>query len=315
MPDYKWTRKGLLLPVKAGHQWWASHAQSPTVLALSSRLWRIYFAGRDAGNLSSMMAVDVDPLDGMRILAEHLDAIMVPGPPGTFDSSGLGPSCALIIGGRIHLYYSGIYPRLDVRTQLAIGLAISDDGLTFERISPGPVRGIGPKDPYFVSTPFVSAIEGGYRMWYTSGTGWMDVDGSREPVYGIRSCISEDGILWETGSSLCLHEDADEGASLTRPWVTQGDDGMRLWYSRRGKQFRNGGNEAYRLFSRRINARGDIVGEAEPVIFSNSPVAGDFDSWMQAYGCVMQCASGEVMFYNGNGFGQDGIGWATRDLR
>jgi hypothetical protein len=28
----------------------------------------------------------------------------------------------------------------------------------------------------------------------------------------------------------------------------------------------------------------------------------------------MQRPSGDVMFYNGNGFGEAGIGWATRDL-
>jgi hypothetical protein len=142
----------------------------------------------------------------------------------------------------------------------------------------------------------------------------MEVRGNLEPVYDLRSCVSEDGILWETGSRLCLCDGTDNGVSLTRPWVTQEADGMRLWYSRRGQDFRNGGSEAYRLFSRRIDARGDIIGEAEPVIFSNPPAEGDFDSWMQAYSCVMRRDSGDVMFYNGNGFGEAGIGWATRDL-
>ncbi len=115
MPDHqrKWTRRGLLVSVKAGG-WWGSHAQSPTVLALSPRLWRIYFAGRNSDNLSSILAVDVDPQDGMRVLDEHLDPLLEWGPPGSFDSTGLGPSCALMIGGRVHLYYSGVYPRNDV---------------------------------------------------------------------------------------------------------------------------------------------------------------------------------------------------------
>ncbi|MER9581450.1 hypothetical protein [Mesorhizobium sp. M0276] len=245
---------------------------------------------------------------------EHLDPILEWGPSGTFDCSGLGPSCALMIDGRVHLYYSGIYPRTDVSFQISIGLATSEDGLSFKRAFTGPIRGIGPVDPYFVSTPFVGAVEGGYRMWYASGTGWANVRGVLEPDYILRSCFSPDGMMWETRSSVVLGDDLGDGISQTRPWITQDAGGMRLWYSRRGRDFRAGGNEAYRLFSRRINIPDGAVGEAEPVVFSNPPTTGEFDNWMQAYCCVMQCASGEVMFYNGDGFGEAGIGWATRDL-
>ncbi|MGX5828726.1 hypothetical protein [Mesorhizobium sp. 43Arga] len=316
MPDHqrKWTRRGLLVSVKAGQGWWASHAQSPTVLALSPRLWRIYFAGRNSDNRSSILAVDLDPQDGMCVLDEHLDPILEWGPTGSFDCTGLGPSCALVVGGRVHLYYSGIYPRVDVRSQTAIGLAVSDDGLSFERAFAGPIRSIGPADPYFVSTPFVSAVEGGYRMWYTSGIGWTGTKGTLEPDYVLRTCFSPDGMLWETGSSVVLCDDLGDGISQTRPWITHEAGGMRLWYSRRGRDFRASGKEAYRLFSRRMDARTGTVGEAEPVIFSNPPAAGEFDSSMQAYCCIMQRPSGDVMFYNGNGFGEAGIGWATRDL-
>ncbi|WP_156938334.1 hypothetical protein [Mesorhizobium sp. WSM3626] len=316
MPDHqgKWTRHGLLVSVKVGHGWWASHAQVPTALAFSSRLWRIFFAGRNKDNRSSILAVDVDPQNGMRVVGEHLDPIMEWGPSGTFDCSGLGPSCALMVDGRVRLYYSGIYARNDVSFQIAIGLAISGDGVSFKRAFAGPIRGIGPVDPYFVSTPFVDAVEGGYLMWYASGTGWVNVKGVLEPDYVLRSCVSPDGMIWEVGSSIVLPDDLGDGVSHTRPWLTHEVGGVRLWYSRRGRDFRAGGNEAYRLFSRRIDTRDGTVGEAEPVIFSNPPTLDDFDSWMQAYCCVMRCANRDVMFYNGNGFGEAGIGWATRDL-
>jgi hypothetical protein len=38
-------------------------------------------------------------------------------------------------------------------------------------------------------------------------------------------------------------------------------------------------------------------------------VDGDFDSWMQAYGCVMPHGDDLIMIYNGNGFGGSGFGW------
>jgi hypothetical protein len=51
-------------------------------------------------------------------------------------------------------------------------------------------------------------------------------------------------------------------------------------------------------------------GAAEPVIFENAPQAADFDSWMQAYPCVLTDGDDLVMFYNGDGFGVGGFGWA-----
>ena len=314
-----WTRHGLLLPVKPSHGWWKSHAQSPTVLVISPRLWRIYFAARNADNRSSILAVDVDPQDDMRVRAEHFDPMLADGPRGTFDCNGLGPSCALVIDGRVHLYYSGVQPRSDVRFQIAIGIAVSDDGLAFERKFAGPVRGIGPTDGYFVSTPFVCAIEGGYRMWYTSGTGWTQCNAELEPTYVLRSCRSRDGLVWETCSSLVLPDDSNGRYSLTRAWITPEADpvaprgSLRLWYSRRGQDFRANGNECYRLLSCRLDVRGDFAGDVQPVMFDKPPATGDFDSWMQAYACVVRTASREVMFYNGDEFGKSGIGWATRD--
>jgi hypothetical protein len=309
-----WTRHGLLLPVKPSHRWWKSHAQSPTVLVVSPRRWRIYFAGRDGGNRASILAVDVDPRNDMRVLAEHLDPMLADSPRGTFDCAGLGPSCALPIDGRVQLFYSGVQPRSDVKFQIAIGLAVSDDGLSFERKFVGPIRSIGPTDPYFVSTPFVRPVEGGYRMWYTSGTGWEEHDGTLEPTYVLRSCRSRDGIVWETGSSLVLPDDADGRFSQTRPWISRDNDSLRLWYSQRGRNFRSSGDEGYRLYSCRLGVHGDFAGDVQPVVFDNPPAAGEFDSWMQAYACVMRTESREILFYNGDEFGKAGIGWATRSL-
>ena len=85
-PAQRWRREGLLVSVKAGHPWWRTHAQLPTALPLSDRLWRIYFTARDSDNRSRILAVDVDPGDKMRVLAEYFDPpVLDLGPPGAFD--------------------------------------------------------------------------------------------------------------------------------------------------------------------------------------------------------------------------------------
>ncbi len=310
MSPLLWHREGLLVAVKQNHPWWVSHAQMPTALPLSDRLWRIYFGARDCDNCTRSLAVDLDPGDNMRIVAEHFDPLLDRGPPGAFDHEGASPSAVLDVDGQVRLYYVGVVVRKDVRSHAGIGLAVSDDGLIFRKPFRGPVHGTGPFDPYFSSAPVVRRNERGYRMWYVGGTEWRQVKGVLDPFYEIRTTHSPDGLIWDARSETAVPQQPAWIAGLGRPWITQQHDGLRLWFSRRGKAYRVAGDDAYRLMSVRVEERGICVGQVEPVMFDNRPAAGDFDSWMQAYACVLPYKDDLIMFYNGDDFGRGGFGWA-----
>jgi hypothetical protein len=256
-----------------------------------------------------MLAVDLDPGDRMRVVAEYLDSLLDCGPPGTFDHGGASPSAALWVDGQVRLYYIGVSRREDVRGQTAIGLAVSDDGLTFRKAFSGPVHGIGPFDPCFTTAPTVRRMREGYRMWYVSGTEWRPVHGKMEPFYEIRSTHSSDGFIWDARSQTTIALRAP-AAGYGRPWVAEGNDGLRLWFSRRGEVYRGVGDGAYRLASILADEHGGFSGAAEPVAYENPPETSDFDSWMQAYACVVPHRDDLIMFYNGDDFGRTGFGWA-----
>ena len=304
-----WQRHGLLVSVKPGHPWWRSHAQLPTILPISDRLWRVYFAARDAHNRSRIVAVDVDPADEMRVVAEHLEPLLDRGDLGAFDCEGVLPSCALATEGEIRLYYIGVALRRDVPWQTAIGLAVSEDGINFRRVTPGPVLAVGPYDRYFTTTPTVLRDATGYRMWYSGGTQWYEVDGRSEANYEIRLCRSSDGVIWDHRTKAILPADIMNGAGVGRPWVTKTASGYRMWFGGRGASYREASEGAYRLYSVAIEGD-DATRMAERMLFKNPPVDGDFDSWMQAYPSVAAYGRDLIMFYNGNDFGCDGFGWA-----
>jgi len=306
----RWRREGLLVAVKRDHPWWVSHAQMPTVLPLSDRLWRVYFAARDRSNRSRILAVDLDPSNDMQIVAEHFDPLLDLGPPGAFDHMGVGPSVALMVDGQVRLYYTGIFVRQDVRIQSAIGLAISDDGLNFRRPFRGPVFSTGPFDPFFSAACTVLRSPEGYRMWYTSGTDWRMVNGQLDYFYEIRTTRSANGLTWDPSSDAAVSLEAPADAGLVRPWITETRHGRRLWFSRRGVSHHGPGEGAYHLVSVPADARQSFAGQRERVQFENPPVAGDFDSWMQAYACIVSHCDEWIMFYNGDDFGQSGFGWS-----
>ena len=310
MPRPLWHREGLLVSVKANHPWWVSHAQLPTALPLTDRLWRVYFGARDCDNRARVLAIDLDPSANMRIVAEHFNPLLDRGSLGAFDHEGVTPSAAVNIDGQIRLYYIGVSVRKDVRSQTSIGLAVSDDGLTFRRPFAGPAYGTGPFDPYFNSAPAVRKTVQGFRMWYVGGAAWREVNGELEPFYEIRTTHSADGMIWSAHSQTAVGLEPPSVAGLGRPWNIEEAQEERLYFSRRGENYRTAGDGAYRLMSVRVNDQGVAVGDAEPVEFDNPPAPGDFDGWMQAYACIAPYGGDLIMFYNGDDFGRAGFGWA-----
>jgi hypothetical protein len=304
-----WRREGRIFSPPALHGWWESHAQVPTVLPLGDRLWRVFFAARDNKPSSRVLCVDIDPGDGFRAIRLHPDPVLSPGSVGAFDHDGVIPSTALAVDGRVYLYYIGVHRRLDVPFQLGIGLAVSYDGLGFRRLCAGPVLSTGPRDPFSSTAPCVRQTAKGFEMWYSSFVDWRSVDGAIEPFCSLRRAYSEDGVIWRLDNELTLDLEDLPAASLARPWVVGDGAGLRLWFSSRGaSRFRGPGETAYRLYSATL-PYGDGW-TPEELKFENPPGPDDWDSWMQAYGCVIPLGEDLIMIYNGNGFGRNGFGYA-----
>lgn len=308
-----WTRRGCLLTV-VPEGWWHSHAQAPTPLVLGPRHWRLYFGGRGRDNRAQILFVDVDPADDFRVLDLCRVPVLDLGPPGSFDSAGQNASTALLRNGEVHLYYTGMHLRRDVPYGMGVGLAVSADGRQFRRLVPGPVLGTGPMDPQCSSVAHVLDRPEGSVAWYTSIAGWVTgSDGEVDPVYGLASAVSSDGIFWRRRAAEVPHDDTHMG--LARPCLTRVGGAPVLFYARRGGQgFRSDPAKAYRLVSQPLAEDGTPLAPAEELRFANPPRPGEGDDFMQTYPSVMPLGGGHVLFYNGNGFGAGGIFWATSGL-
>jgi hypothetical protein len=302
---------GLICGVAEGHAWWRSHAQLPSVLPLAEDCWRVFFSARDEGNRSRVLAIDLDPTAGMAVRARHFDTLLDRGALGAFDHEGLVTSQAVASPEGVLLYYTGITQRRDVRTAAAIGVAVSADGLRFERPFPGPVFSQGPHDPCFTAAPMLHQVGDERRLYYISGIGWDTAAGALEPHYGVRLLRSADGMIFSNLSEPVLADAGPDTYSIGRPWVARWRGQDRLWFSLRGIRFRADGDQPYHIASCALDGRGLAHGPFERVNFVNPPQPGDFDSWMQAYACLIPHGDRLIMFYNGDGFGAGGFGWAV----
>ena len=146
-----------------------------------------------------------------------------------------------------------------------------------------------------------------WRLWYASGTGWVTIDGRLEPLYRIRHATSRDGISWSRDSADPIRA-LDALETTSRPAIIREGALYRMWFSYRGSVGYRGGPGSYRI-GYAESADGRYWNRRDEAAGLGVSAAG-WDSEMVEYCSVVDVDGRRLMFYNGNGFGRTGIGYA-----
>lgn len=303
-----WEKIGQVFALPSGSDWMASHAMLPTPLLLGDRI-RVYFCVRDKQGQSRISFVDLKREDPSKVIYVHDRPLLELGELGTFDDSGTLCACAVADGDTVYLYYNGYNRRVTVPWSNAIGLAVSrDGGVTFDRAFEGPIVDRSPAEPYFAISPCIVRENGIWHMWYTSGTGWVVMNGRPEPLYVIKYAQSTDGIFWKRDNLTCI-EPLDPFEANARAAVMREGPRLKMWFCYRGSQDFRDGKDSYSIgyaesqdgihWMRKDDEAGITLSEE------------GWDSTMQAYPAVSVVDGVKYLFYNGNGFGHTGFGCAV----
>lgn len=296
----RWLRLGPLPLDTGAAPWAATHAALPVLEPIEPGRWQVYLSLRDDAGRARIgrapLSLDPAPRLGPLEPVPVLDL----GPLGAFDDSGVTTSCLVADGRRRLLYYTGWSRGVTVPFYLAGGVAVSEDGQPFQRISPAPLLDRSAVDPFLTASPFVLADARGWRMWYVSGSRWeAAADGPRH-YYNVRYAESADGLAWHRTGRVCLDYASPEEHAFARPWVVRDADGYRIWFAVRGARYHIG----YAVSADGLQwSRDDRAAGLEP----------DTDGWdseMVAYPAVFDWRDRRYMLYNGNGYGRTGVGLA-----
>ena len=296
-----WEKKGLVFNQK--------RSQLP-VVDVHKDFFRIYYSSRIEGK-SLPFFIDVDKKNPSIILNESKNNILELGLHGSFDWAGVMPTDIIDLGDKKYLYYIGWSLRQDVPYHNNLGLAISyDNGDTWSKFSEGPVFHTSYKEPGYIGTVEILIENGIWRMWYLSCKNWVQHDGLMEPTYDIKYAESKNGIDWEPLGIVCVPLEGNEGG-ISSCRVIKTNENYKMWYSVRNKfNYRKDKNNSYKIKMATSDDGINWVKIKNPVLDVSEE--NEWENEMVCYPYIVDNISELIMFYNGNNFGNTGIGYATQ---
>jgi sucrose-6-phosphate hydrolase SacC (GH32 family) len=306
-----WIKQGLFYRLDNNDDWRVSHTQLPIVDTQAGHNWRIYYSSRDAKGQSLPVYLDVETGHPENIIYQHNQPLLPLGAKGSFDEHGIMPTAVVHKDDEIYLYYIGWAKKESVPYQNAIGLAVSvDGGQSFEKYVDEPLIAKNEIDPIFTGTFNVFKTDNLWHGYYMSCTEWKAQGDELDPCYLLKYASSKNGIDWQRDGHIAIDFKQPDEGGIVAASVIQLAEQFYMWFCyRKQHDFRINKKNSYRIgFAHSKDARQWVRGDEQAGI---TVAADGWDSEMICYPNVVQHKNRLFMFYNGNGFGQSGMGYAT----
>ncbi len=299
----QWIKLGQLFAPGAGSpSWMHSHAALPIPYQIGPDEFRILLSIRNKKNQGQIGAIDIIFDGSWRVARQSEAPSIVPGDLGAHDDAGVTGGCVFRASEGLYLYYTGWSLGRSVPFYYHVGVAFSrDDGLSFERFSPGPLIGTSFDDPFLAASPLVFEEAGRLRMWYISGSGWRKSGAEIRHLYNVHYREGDGPLSWTVPPREAVTFEVPGEYAFGRPWVLRGKNLYHMWYCVRGDEYRIG----YAV------SRDGYIWERKDASAGIGPSAEGWDSESQSYPAVFRHRDKTYMLYNGNGYGRTGVGIAV----
>ena len=299
-----WIKKGLIYNVDERAPFATNSVLTPNPFLLNEETIRVYGSFRDELGRGRIGFVDVLASNPKQILRVSNTPVLDLGEDGMFDDNGLLLGDVLRVGDKIYMYYVGFQIPTKAKFIACSGLAISsDEGETFERVRKTPIGGRVPNAPFGRCIHSVIYENGIFRIWYSVIYGWEYIDGRPYPQYDIRYVESKDGIHLDDEDGIHCLACRDNEYRIGRPRVIKRDKNsyeMRYTFDTRDKEYICG------LAISEDGIHWKREDERSGLVKSES----GWDSEMACYPVEIETKYGTYLFYDGNGMGATGFGYA-----
>ncbi len=284
----------------------SNYAGPSFILKKSDSILEIFITGRCVNNISRIGIAYCEFIENT-LLVKNItkNPIFDIGQPGCFDENGVSYPYIVEVSDHLYMYYVGWVSGGRTRFQNFTGLAISQrDNYDFRRFSKAPILERTDKEPYGTGSCAVVKDHLGFVMLYTSFSKWKDsVDKNKNysPSYNIKIAKSPDGLNWLRDGEVAI-PNYNEMEVIGKPSLLQNQD--QTWTI-----FFSGRGEAYKIYKATGNNLNNLITFKEPEL---NVSASGWDSQMVEYAHVIQIGKFQLMIYNGNNFGNTGLGYALK---
>lgn len=306
-----WIKKGLIYNADGAFDWNKSHIYVVCADELANGNIRIYYSSRDYKSRCHASFIDLNKDDLSKVEYVHETTILPLGEIGTFDDCGVTPTWLMNHpDGEKWLYYVGWNVRNTIPYHNSIGLAVSTDGINFHKKFQGPVINTIATEPHFNGSACFLFDQGIFKVWYLNCTHWYNApDGKIEPCYHLKYAESEDGVNWVRQGKVAIDYKDDNEGGISRPSILIEDGIYKMWYSYRAIDgYRDNIDRTYRIGY--AESKDGINWERLDHLAGIDISAEGWDSQMIEYPMVIKHQNKKILFYNGNGFGASGFGYA-----
>ena len=300
----KWQKEGrIFVPENLGG-WRNSTFMTPTPYLLNPETIRIYGGFRDALGVSRIGYIDVKASNPKEIIQISEKPVLDIGENGMFDDNGV------ILGAlvqnkpnELYMYYVGFQLVQKVKFLAFSGLAISKDGgENFERIAPTPILDRVGNEKYMRCIHSVIKEDNIFKIWYSTGHKWEYINHIPYPQYEIKYITSSDGIQMPFGEGSMALSCINDEYRIGRPTVFGKAGDYHMFYTTDTLQ------KVYSCGYAQSSNGIDWIRRND--LFDLPPSITGWDSEMTCYPIPLTTAYGTYLFYNGNGMGLSGVGYA-----
>lgn len=295
---------GFIYCPKGEHEWEKDTFMTPHAMGTRKGEIRIWGGVRDNKGISRIKYIDVaeeNPCSIIRI-CDHPSLDI--GNVGCFDDNGVILGDIIPVHDKLYMYYVGFQLVQKVKFFAFSGLAVSEDrGETFKRYSETPILDRTTTGRYGRCIHTVLYENGVFRCWYAVINDWKVIGGIPYPVYNIWYTESADGIHFPQEDKVLCVDVKDNEYRIGRPKVYKTEKGYEMFYTRDllTKEY---------LAGYAVSEDGIHWERKDGAFVLEKSVMG-WDSEMACYPVKCQTLEKTYIFYNGNGMGKTGVGYAA----